>query len=146
MGDDDLSYYWLLRSCWEHGETFIIVEQDIELGPQTIQDLSRCREPYCTVPYAGPGTIMENALGCAKFDAVLLGEYPHLIAERLPQPVTWHMLDALVNTALRGVHIEPHLHRPSVLHHHVYDGQCACGTDHPLFPVDNDGRYTKGAG
>lgn len=130
---EDLSYYELLCRLWRDGESFLIVEHDIEIHDRVVPVSAACSEWWCVWPYNGagrPGTdrMLYRALGCTKFHADLLAAHPRFMDEL---PVRhWKRLDSEVNPGLTRLGLEPHVHAPPVTHHHVYDGVCACEQDH----------------
>lgn len=132
------SAYWeLLAELWRDGENFVIVEHDVEIHEGVIAGFKACREPWCLYPYFGPTLfdVMTRSLGCTRFSSRLIETRPDLMdqvgghTDNLAQK-DWRRLDTLVCHYLGLAGHEPHVHEPPVLHHHVYDGRCACGTEH----------------
>jgi hypothetical protein len=150
VGADDLAYWRLLRGLWRDGETFLIVEQDIEVHDQVVPSLQDCDHDWCIFPYPGPmhmrgwsqednSHFLVRSLGCTRFSDRLLATYPTLVARLTKR--TWESLDLHIYEALARHRLTPHPHAPPVLQHHVYEGWCACGMGHEPYPVDVEGRY-----
>lgn len=132
-------YYELLAGWWGDGETFLIVEQDIEIHADVIPQLEVCDGDWCIFPYGGPGYgknhgdgadhLLKRSLGCTRFSERLLKTLPSFMGD-LPVR-NWQRLDCEINPKLVRAGFTPCLHEPNVAHHHVYDGLCACGKEHP---------------
>lgn len=142
------SYWQLLDRLWREGETFLVVEHDIEITPEVVEDAKACAERWCVWPYVGPGgkptDVLEASLGCTRFSAQLLAEHPEALSYEIAERdgiVPWRRLDVRVSDQLSRYHLAPHVHERHVLHHHVYKGRCVCGVEHEAYPVDNEGRY-----
>lgn len=112
LSDDD-GYRRLLRRVWQAGESVVIVEQDILPWPGAIDELIGCPGGWCTYSYRKHGGIgIAHMLGCAKLSSSLMDALPGL----WDAPEHWSKLDQRLFFAARGAGIEPHLHRPAVLH------------------------------
>ena len=106
----DQSYFELLRDLWAEGKTFIIVEHDIVVTPDTIPELAACDHEWCAMafPYRGDTAW---SLACTKFSASLIARFPDLMAEvggmhdAKHPPGHWCRMDAWIWQALacRGV-------------------------------------------
>lgn len=140
------AYWGLLDKLWARREPFIIVEQDVEIHERAIRSLTYCPQPWCLFPYSGPRTLGDGgdplfymALGCTRFRANLMDEYPDLVSgigvtkhPRFDPSVyrDWRGIDGAIGGRLRERGYRQHIHRPIVMHHHDYASGCACGTDH----------------
>jgi hypothetical protein len=107
----DQSYYELLRDLWAEGRTFVIVEQDIVIAPDTIAELTACDHEWCAMAYPYRGEARAWGLACGKFSASLMSRFPDLMEEvggmsdAKHPPGHWCRMDAWVWQALtsRGV-------------------------------------------
>lgn len=133
LGNRSDAYHGLLAELWGSGESFAIVEQDIEIHETVIPELGTCHEPWCVFAYniGWPAAPVGSALGCVRFSARLLAEIPNAMAGL---PVRgWQQLDWALAARLREAGHEPHVHEPLVAHHHRYVSpggtHCACGED-----------------
>ena len=139
VGQSTTAYWELMCRLWADGETFLLVEHDIEVNALAMYVHHVCREWWCVAPYiiSGPKTA-DCSLGCTKFRSELLEAEPDLIdaiAGATPGVglvrCDWRRLDAEISGGLRARGYEPHVHRRPVLHHHIYPGLgCACGSEH----------------
>jgi hypothetical protein len=139
LGTTPTAYYDLLGELWAAGQSFLLVEHDIELRAGLVEELETCPEPWCAAPYVVGSSrdgFIESSLGCTRFTAEIMRAVPDLISSL---PVRdWRRLDCEISPRLRTAGFEPHVHHPAVKHHHVYprlprDGGgmwCACGTEH----------------
>lgn len=110
-GDD--AYRQLLRRLWKIGETVHIVEQDILPWPGAMDELAACPGCWCTFSYLEHGGIgIAHMLGCCKLGDQLM----HALPDLWERPGHWSQLDQRLFFAARERRIEPHLHRPPVLH------------------------------
>jgi hypothetical protein len=118
LGQDD-SYYHLLAGLWRKRRGFVLVEHDIVVWPGAIQQLEECPEPWCLYPYYASVGWCRDALGCTKFSASLLKQYPDCLTEPFPTCCNhtkyWCGLDRLIAHRLKGYGLEPHLHSPAVV-------------------------------
>ena len=133
LGTRHDAYRELLEELWQDGESFLIVEQDVEIHEAVIPELGACQEPWCLYAYniGWPPAPVRSALGCVRFSAHLLAEYPNAIADL---PVRgWNQLDSMIYPRLREAGFRPHEHEPLVAHHHRYPApggkRCACGEE-----------------
>lgn len=112
MHDDD-DYRQLLHRLWREREPVIIVEHDIVPWPGAVEELWACPCKWGTYSYRINGGIgIAHALGCAKLTADLMDVVPSVWDE----PAPWHTLDRKLFFAARERGLEPHLHRPPVIH------------------------------
>jgi len=124
------AYYTLLSTLWEEGEAWLNVEQDIEIHPTVVAEAASCPHRLCVWPYHGASQseVLTGSLGCTRFSNDLLDEFPDFMRNL---PVRgWKILDAEIHPRLLDLGVAPHLHYPTVKHHHVYGGECACGETH----------------
>lgn len=123
--DADPEAYWrLFRDYWGAGEPFAVVEHDIGVHASVLRQFEDCPEPWCAFPYQGPprldggDELLYRCLGCTRFGASLLADWPDFAAE-LPER-TWGRLDAAINHSLRSSGYEVHIHWPAVHHYRRY--------------------------
>lgn len=117
VGTDGEAYWRLLRDLWWAGRTFIIVEHDVAPEPFSIPEMWDCPFAWCAVPYP-MGEITTTALGCTKFGAALMAEYPSVVAAIAPGQRGWNGLDGVVIGALTREGLSPHEHGPVARHYH----------------------------
>lgn len=109
----DGAYRLLMREIWEEGDTVIIIEHDILPWPGAIEELLLCQCVWGGYTYQTNGGLgVSHMLGCAKLDQDLIAHTPGLWDE----PAHWSQLDQRLLFAARSKGIEPHLHRPPVIH------------------------------
>lgn len=70
------AYHDLIAALWSQQEGFVTVEQDVVPGPEDIQAIIDCPEPWCAYAYDYPPFGLYAGMGCAKFSAQLLKEWP----------------------------------------------------------------------
>ena len=134
------AYSELLCRVWADGKRTLIVEHDIEIGPDTVRQAMRCPRPWCVWPYNGPGWeaggMLRTSTGCAKFSGAMMRAEPDLMevaSHRGSNPLEagdWHRMDVCILDTLheRG-YADPHWHPPVIHHHHyVFTGSCSCGS------------------
>lgn len=141
------AYFDLVSEVWEDGETFAIVEQDVELVGGFVKssyndtDLAggelrlfdACPQRWCAhsyevfagdvaTAYGGP-----FALGCTRFRAELLAERPdvpglagELDLHPVHPPRSYAVMDSTLTQILRAFSIPACQHFPNVVHHHHY--------------------------
>lgn len=106
-------YRRLLRELWEDGEATIIVEHDILPWPGAIEELAACPGAWCAHSYEWNGGVgVYHMLGCAKLGAELKRRVPRVWHE----PLDWSLCDRHLYFAAYELEIEPHPHRPAVIH------------------------------
>lgn len=111
--NDAEAYSRLMRQIWAAGETTVIIEQDVLPWPGAIRELLECPCCWGSNSYLYQGGIgISHMLGCAKLSAELIRRLPGL----WDSPVDWSLIDQHLFRAAQAVHLEPHLHRPPVLH------------------------------
>ena len=154
LGPGSDRYYLYLCGLWREGESFLIVEQDIEIHGDVLPQLEQCPEPWCIFPYPGPrpargwsqnpdndpnAHLLYRSLGCTRFSSELMGKFPGFM-NGLPCH-DWRRLDAVIHPRLEAQRFKAHIHWPQVLQHHVWENKCCCEQEHDSYPVDNQGRY-----
>jgi hypothetical protein len=116
--------YWnFFEHWWQTGSSFILLEQDNVPFPGALQAMWDCPEGWCVHEYLIQ-TKYTWALGCTKFSAPFINQFPDLMKEALSGHIwadyesrAWWELDVRVNqTLLRLYGQEPHIHQPPVLH------------------------------
>lgn len=124
------AYYRLLTGLWGGGKSFLVVEHDVEIHADVIPQLEACGEGWCLFPYSAPnGGLFSQSLGCTRFGSQLLRAEPEFMVEL---PVRdWRRLDCEMYPRLTARGHAPHVHFPPCRHHHVRDGVCDCGEEHP---------------
>ena len=121
-------YFNLLSRLWAEGQTFLVVEHDIEIHPDVVPQMEKCPAPWCAFPYnGGLGQVWDKALGCTKFHESLLRELPSFLDE--VQGHDWRRLDVQIAELLEG-RVSRHAHWPIVKHHHMHSEGCDCGEEH----------------
>lgn len=123
--ESPLAYYHLLLKCWAERETFINLEQDKIPAPGALRAIFDCPEPWCIYPhYANQGDwVAENpTLGCAKFAAELMQDWPDLIERsgRLDLGLgsgNWGRLDMAITAGLFWAVGSCHIHEFGLLEH-----------------------------
>jgi hypothetical protein len=115
---DDGAYWRAICERWNTGHDLLIIEQDIEIGPDTLSSFDECPGQWCAFDYesephgAGP-------LGCTRFRAAL---QRHVTTTRIsPDPYRhWAQIAPRVyRTIVRHGYPGPHMHG-DVKHHHDY--------------------------
>jgi len=124
--DGDDAYWRLLASLWAAGETFAVVEQDIVIGPGTLQALEACPGGWCAFGYPYLSAQAYYGLGCTKFAAPLLARVPGAM-ERVAvmydeghPPKHWCRLDAWLTQVLTASGEKRCEHTPPAGHLHRY--------------------------
>lgn len=124
-------YSATLRTLWEGGQDWLVIEHDVEPTLEDIDKMDRCPELLCSAPYAHSGhpatdlsgmKVAATSLGFTRITARarrLCGDWP------VPPGVTYHMLDSYLTSALvTRTGIWWHPHRP-VTHHHAEEMRSA---------------------
>ena len=149
VSGDENNYHRLLERLWSDGESFLLIEHDIEQTDIALEEARTCECLWGASPYVigEGGNLWSRALGFTRFRAELMAREPDLMVaagRSRPQDVSgsadWRILDSRIDGILRARHYDVCVHSP-VVHHHIYGGVCVCGTDHPDFKVDQEGRY-----
>ena len=112
MTDDD-AYRRLLARIWADAEPVVLVEQDIAPWPQAIEELWGCPCDWGAYSYRLHGGIgIFHGFGCTKLTPRLMRALPDVWNE----PGRWDVLDQRLFFAARDRELEPHHHRPAVIH------------------------------
>lgn len=124
VSGSDESYWQLLADVWAKAASFIVVEQDVVVRPDSLDELIECERPWCSfqVPYVGR---LYAGLSCAKFSAGLVGRIPDALErvatiergeDPLHPPCHWCRLDSWLQHVLREEGAEMHVHAPPLGH------------------------------
>lgn len=121
---DDDAYYRLLCELWAAGRTFVIVEHDVGVGPDSLGSFTRCLQSWCFVVYGYEGELFPaGGLGCTRFRSELMAREPDLLdavgehvfegvlAHWTESPRNWRVLDAAVSQQLHRRGYRAHYHR-----------------------------------
>lgn len=121
------AYYAALLKWWAQGDTFAVLEHDVECRPDVVASFDECPEPWCLYEYApvcdcGNPDCREawrNMLGCTRFRAELIAAVPDAVASIPTDNWDWHnVCDGLGNN-LRAAGYTHHWHAPPVFHHRL---------------------------
>ena len=152
VGGSDFSYLTFLKQMWAEGKATVIVEHDIEVGPETVPGVESCAEPWCVQPFSrllpGPHStwdgqgwtngvpLLTKSLGCVRFSEALMKAEPDLMVEvegmedgGVPAG-HWRRLDDRIARVLEGRDYRVCVHVPEVKHHHDLRPRfnaCSCG-------------------
>lgn len=109
VSGDPYAYGRMIERLWRRAISFVIVEHDVLVRPDTLPDLLSCRHPWCAYSvWMGEGEVA--TFGCVRFAASILEE-PWLV------PATdWQRLDAAVEAWLVGKGHVKHVHYPALAH------------------------------
>jgi hypothetical protein len=111
--DGDDGYRLLMQQLWKDGQTVIVIEHDIIPWPGAIEELLLCQCHWGTYSYHINGGVgVSHMLGCAKLTAEVMEALPNVWSEW----THWSMVDRKLFFAAQGIGLEPHLHRPAVIH------------------------------
>ena len=111
--EDDDAYRRLLKQLWEERESVVIVEHDVVPWPYAIEELFRCSCWWGAYSYQLHGGVgIHHGFGCTKFGLKLMEAVPFIWDE----PGHWNSLDQRLYFCARKLGIEPHPHRPPVIH------------------------------
>lgn len=122
VGGSDEAYWRLLGEYWADGETFINVEHDVVVRPDTLRELENCPKDWCafSVPYLGGHYA---GLACVKFGEALLRGLPDALDRAGKMfngnhpPRHWCTLDHfLQREVLPGAGFIRHEHEPPLRH------------------------------
>jgi hypothetical protein len=126
---DNYAYWNAIRERWTGVRDLIIVEQDIEIGPDTLSSMESCKQDWCCYAYPIFRTKvrLRVGLGCTKISAEAQQKIPvEKIAEGFETCAAcrgkgcWWHLDGRVAAMLKKAGFFPHVHG-DVTHHHDYD-------------------------
>lgn len=130
MGYRHDDYHRFLDGLWRAGDTFLLIEHDIEIHATVASELESCPEPWCVFEYAvSGGTMLDASLGCTRFRSSLLQALPNFMGDL---PVRdWRRLDCEMAPRLHQAGYRQHVHYPPVKHHHRREtGMCDCQWEH----------------
>jgi hypothetical protein len=85
---DSAGYWHFWRTVWAQRQTIIVVEEDVVPSDEALEDLWRCEGHWCAQPYPHGDQDTYYGLGCVKFDALVMDEFPDL----------WQAVAELANT------------------------------------------------
>lgn len=134
---DNYAYWREIRDRWTGERDLIIVEQDIEIGPDTITSMESCKQDWCCYAYPIFRTKvrLRVGLGCIKISAAAQQRIP---VEKITEGFItcaacrgkgcWWHLDGRVAHMLKRAGYFPHVHG-DVIHHHDYDTGMVEGVD-----------------
>jgi hypothetical protein len=120
--DDGGGYCGLLTALWRAGEAFVVVEQDITVGPGTLPDLAACPRGWCSCGFPYMSSENYHGLGCVRFSADLLARVPDamdrvaLMSDATHPPRHWCRLDGWLSVVLREAGEKRCEHLPPVGH------------------------------
>lgn len=126
---DNYAYWNAIAARWTGERDLIIVEQDIEIGPRTVQVMEGCRQDWCchAYPIFRTRVRLRVGLGCIKISAAAQRKIPvGKIAEGFSTCAAckgkgcWWHLDGRIAAMLKRAGYFPHVHG-DVTHHHDYD-------------------------
>lgn len=121
VGGAQDDYCTLLTGLWEAGASFVVVEHDIVVRPDTVSELAECPYGWCSFAYPYLDGLYPG-LGCSKFEAQLLAQIPGAMAEvalmsnRDHEPRHWCTIDAWLRIVLQRRLVTQHVHYPPVGH------------------------------
>ena len=98
MVDGYLGYGELLAELWSEGGGLVVVEHDVAPWAGALTQLADCEADWCQFRYPKDGGALVRGLGCTKFSARLMVEYPDLPSAWLG--TAWQGLDGAVGTAV----------------------------------------------
>lgn len=133
VSGDKTSYAQLLGEIWKLGKSFVVIEQDIVINPDTLDIFASCGHDWCAFSYPfGYGQI--EGLGCTRFSSDLLLRRPDAL-ERTWDHIDpkhpaghWCALDARLNHVLSGYGEVRHVHAPPVGHLRPMPSHRLCGS------------------
>lgn len=123
--EDDYAYWRAFKERWGSGDDFVVIEQDMEIGPDTIASFESCEHHWCVFPYrvisqAGePGMCVES-LGCTRFSAELQSvvKARHISQDDYRH---WRQVAGRVAVTLTRYGYRAHQHDHLMPHHHSQD-------------------------
>ncbi len=112
---DKHDYGDFLAAHWLRGETFINLEQDVAPWPGALTEMWNCPRPWCAMPLMVHQAINETNLGCHKFSAEFIREFPDLWKSYPRNDIMdWRSLDCWLWQ--KTAPLTPHRHGPPALH------------------------------
>jgi hypothetical protein len=142
------SYSQLVEDLWKTGESFLIVEHDIEVNQKALAQAKHCNCSWGVSPYKASSfygfeeaPLLSTALGFTRFGASLLREFPDAVSRAnaiddegsICPPGDWRRFDARLYSVLtdpKNGGRRPHIHAEVIHHHHYSNYGCSCGRDH----------------
>ena len=134
---DNYAYWNAIAARWTGDRDLIIIEQDIEVGPETIATMASCKQDWCCYAYTifrtkvrlrvGLGCIKISAAAQRKITVASVAEGFETCATCRGKGCWWH-LDGRVAACLKKAGFFPHVHG-DVTHHHDYDTGMVEGTE-----------------
>lgn len=128
VAGDNYAYWREIRSRWTGESDLVIIEQDIEIGPDTVASLTECDQDWCVFAYpifrrqirlrVGLGCTKVSAAAQRKVSARAVAEGFELCRDCKGQGCWWH-LDGRIAAMLKQAGYTPHVHG-DVAHHHDY--------------------------
>ena len=121
VGDTPTSYHGLVERLWQHGETFLLVEQDVIVRADTAGVLEACPDGWCGFAYS-IGSHYGAYLGCTRFRAEFLADHAGAFAAiaQLRDDGTprryWGRLDTRLKQVLETQGAVMHVHWPALEH------------------------------
>lgn len=110
---DEDDYRLLMQRLWREREPVIVVEHDIVPWPFAIEELWRCSCSWGAYSYQLHGGVgIYHGFGCTKLTPALMEALPDI----WDTPAHWSDLDQILWFAARDKGLEPHPHRPAVVH------------------------------
>lgn len=109
VSGDDHAYWRLLRDVWADGETFAVVEHDVQCRPDVFEQFEACPEPWCVFPYTpichwACQEAWANMLGCTRFTAELIAACPDAVSSIPEELRLWNNLcDHIAGNKINGV-------------------------------------------
>lgn len=118
VSGSDTAYHRLLAELWRCDDDVTIVEQDIRIGPSTLDAFVDCPNGWCSAQYRYLGSENYTGLGCTRFRREFMLAHPDVIvaAGEYEDPTHtrgfWCTQDFAIQNALRlkGVHVCVHGH------------------------------------
>ena len=122
VSGSDSSYWELLDSLWTAGETFIVVEHDVIVRPDTLDYLRYCpQSDVCTYPIPYFWSPQAVGMACNKFGSTFIARHPDLMAQAAEMsdeqhpPKHWCRQDQWIQTLIRPEVY--HVHLPPLAHY-----------------------------
>ncbi len=113
--DDPYAYWRLIRRLYEHGQDWLIIEQDIIITQTQLDSFDECPEPWCVYGY-DRGTANFAALGAFRLRREVMATYPQLLRREMPEDIYFDQCDGQLYGRLYAVGLRPHRHSPDVGH------------------------------
>jgi hypothetical protein len=112
---DPYAYWRLIRRLYDHGQDWMIVEQDILITAEQIDSVNECPEPWCVYGYHR-GTAEFAALGVLRLRREVMAAYPSLLVRELAERIYFDQCDGTLYGRLNAAGYTPHRHYPNVGH------------------------------